>query len=212
MAELTSILWQKDFTPILMPGRWVRIEPISIWGFYVLPRSATPEFLPPSIVNVATFNTSATASLAAASDAGENTGRQVKITSWEVQGGSLAHYRLYCLDPMVSYRIYQPNARAKMDAKNIALMFDKRLTDFALKNNQLQLLPEIFLLEDQVDPSIQALNMDPNSATSNARLGAVGWRYPLIKIDHTKTDANGKPLYPPPNRIPAVTIHIGNKQ
>lgn len=195
-----------------MPGRWVRIEPISVWGFYVLPRSATPEFLPPSVVNVATFNASSTTTLAAASDSGENTGRSVKITNWEVSGGSLAHYRLYALDPLVSYRIYQPQAHARMDAKNVALQFDKRLTDYALKTGQLQFLPELFMLEDQVDPTIQALNMDPNETTGSARLGAVGWRYPLIKIDHTKTDGNGKPLYPPPNRIPAVTIYIANKQ
>lgn len=195
-----------------MPGRWVRIEPISVWGFYVLPRSATPEFLPPMTVNIATYNASVSTTLAAASDSGENTGRTQKVTDWEVQGGSLAHYRMYCLDSLTAFRIYQPQAHGRMDSKNKTLMFDKRLTDYAIKTGNLQFLPELFLLEDQVNPSIQALNMDPNEATGAARLGVVGWRYPLIKIDHTKTDANGKPLYPPPNRIPAVTIYIANKQ
>jgi hypothetical protein len=208
MPELTSILWQKNFTPILMPGRWIRIEPISIWGFYVLPRSATPEFLPPSIVNIATTTTS----LGAAADTGELSGRTVKMTNWDVQGGSLAHYRLWAVDPLVAFKIFQPQARAKLDAKNISLTFDKRLTDYALKEGQLNLLPEVFALEDQTQLFVQGFNMDADAATNEARIGAVGWRYPLIKINHRALGPDGKPLYPPPNRIPAVTIHIGNKQ
>jgi len=205
----TSILNKQEFTPLIMPGRWIRVEPVEIWGWFVMPRTAIPEMLPPKTVNIATkFTTQLSAML----DTGQQTELPSKVTAWDVQGSSLAHYRLYCNDAAVSFKVFQPGARARFDNKAGALTIDKRLTDYALRTGQLNLLPEIFLLEDATPVTIKATSMDMDSATYDARITAIGWRYPLIKVDINATGADGKRLYPEPNKIPAVTIYVGNKQ
>jgi len=114
MSNLTSLLNKYEFTPLLKPGQIVRVEPLSQFGYFIMPRSAVPEFLPEVQVNMATpFTTS----LSAAVETGQQTGISAKITALDVGTLTLAQYRLYALDPYIQFEVYQPATTARFANK-----------------------------------------------------------------------------------------------
>lgn len=203
-SPLTSLLNKTDLTPLIKPGMNLRIEPLSQFGYYEMPRSAVPEFLGPLEINLATPWTT---NLAAAVDSGQTSPISNKITALEVPTLNLAHYRLYALDPMVRFEVYQPATTARFANKTGPISFHYGNTQYYISLGMMNLLPEIFMYEDKTDPIIKAYNMDLNNTTFQARFAAVGFRYPLaLKTMPVDKDTN-EPLEPI-----AATIKVNERQ
>jgi hypothetical protein len=203
-SPLTSLLNKQELTPLVKPGMNIRIEPLSQFGYYELPRSAVPEYLPPVEINLAVPWTT---SLAAAQDSGQTSPISTKITQLEVPTLNLGHYRLYALDPLVRFEVYQPASTARFANKLGPISFHMGNTQYFLDLGMFSLLPEIFLYEDKTDPIIKAYNMDLDGSVFQARFAAVGFRYPLA-LKTMEVDANtGEPLEPI-----AVTIKVNERQ
>ena len=203
-SPLTSLLNKQELTPLIKPGMNVRIEPLSQFGYYELPRSAVPEFLMPVEVNLATPWTT---SLAAASDTGQTSPISTKITALDVPTLNLAHYRLYALDPMVRFELYQPASTARFANKQGPISFHYGNTQYFLDLGMFSLLPEIFLYEDKTPPTIKAYNMDLDGSTFQARFAAVGFRYPLALKTMPVDLQTKEPMEPI-----AVTIKVNERQ
>jgi hypothetical protein len=198
-----TVLYRQDLTPILKPGNNIRIEPVSQFGYYTLPRSAVPEFLPEVEVNLATpFVTR----LTAMSDTGQTSPISTKITTLDVGTLTLGHYRLYAKDPAVRFEIYQPATTARMANKAGPISFHKGTTDSLIKLGQWQLLPEIFVYEDRTPITIKAYNMDLDEVKDYARFGAVGYKYPLTVKDMPVDRVTKEPAEPV-----AVTIRVSER-
>lgn len=192
MSNLTSLLNKYEFTPLLKPGQIVRVEPLSQFGYFIMPRSAVPEFLPEVQVNMATpFTTS----LSAAVETGQQTGISAKITALDVGTLTLAQYRLYALDPLVQFEIYQPATTARFANKQGPIRFDRGNTLWAIQNEQWQLLPEIFVYEDKTPITCKAYNIDMDEAKMYAQFGAIGFKYPLAAYNIT-VSPDGQPEDP----------------
>lgn len=182
----------------------VRIEPLSQFGYYELPRSAVPEFIMPVEVNLATpFTTS----LAAASDTGQTSPISQKVTALEVPTLNLGHYRLYALDPMVRFEVYQPASTARFANKNGPTSFHYGNTQYFLDLGMFSCLPELFVYEDKTDPVVKAYNMDLDQAVYQARFAAVGFRYPLALKTMPVDKDTKEPLEPI-----AITIKVNERQ
>lgn len=202
-SPLTSLLNKHELTPLLKPGQNIRIEPLSQFGYYELPRSAVPEYLPPVEVNLASFTTS----LGAGVDTGQTSPITTKITTLEVPTLNIAHYRLYALDPLVRFEVYQPATTARFANKTGPISFHFGNTQYFLELGMFECLPEIFLYEDKTDPTVKAYNMDLDGATNQARFAAVGFRYPLANMDMPVDEKTHEPMLPI-----AVTIKVNERQ
>lgn len=176
MSNLTSLLNKYEFTPLLKPGQIVRVEPLSQFGYYMMPRSAVPEFLPEVQVNLATPFTTA---ISAAVETGQQTGISAKITALDVATLTIAQYRLYALDPHIQFEVYQPATTARFANKNGPIRFDRGNTMFAIENGAWSLLPEIFTYEDKTPITVKAYNIDMDESKMYAQFGAIGFKYPL---------------------------------
>lgn len=193
MSYITSLLNKKDLTPLLKPGQNVRIEPLSQFGFYQMPRSAVPELLPPVDVNLATpFTTS----LAAMSETGQTSPISTKITALDVGTLTLGHYRLYTKDPAVRFEIYQPATTARFANKSGPISFDAGTSLTAIQNGDWSLLPEVFVYEDKTPLTVKAYSMDLDAPTFQARFTAVGFKYPLMLYDIDVNERTGEPMAP----------------
>ena len=202
MSNLTSLLNKYEFTPLLKPGQIVRVEPLSQFGYFIMPRSAVPEFLPEVQVNLATpFTTS----IAAAVETGQQTGISAKVTALDVGTLTLAQYRLYALDPYIQFEVYQPATTARFANKNGPIRFDRGNTMYAIQNQQLQLLPEIFVYEDKTPITIKAYNIDLDETKMFAQFGAIGFKYPLAAYNIT-VSPDGQPEDPI-----ALTIKVAER-
>lgn len=176
MSNITSLLNKYEFTPLLKPGQIVRVEPLSQFGYYMMPRSAVPEFLPEVQVNLATpFTTS----ISAAVETGQQTGISAKVTALDVSTLTVAQYRLYALDPLIQFEIYQPATTARFANKNGPIRFDRGNTLYAIENGAWSLLPEVFVYEDKTPLTVKAYNIDMDEAKMYAQFGAIGFKYPL---------------------------------
>ena len=192
MSSLTSILNKREITPALKPGQNVRVEPLSQFGFFTMPRSSVPEYLPPVEVNLATpFTTS----LGAAADTGQTSPISTKITALDVDTLHLAQYRLYAIDPAVRFEIYQPATTARFANKAGPISFHQGTTMWMIENTNWSCLPEIWLYEDKSPLSVKAYNMDLDGATYQARFAAVGFKYPLQQKD-MPVKPDGEPMEP----------------
>jgi len=180
MNSPTTLISKYHFEPILKAGQRVRIEPLNKYGFFEIPRTATPENLPSVEVNLATPFSSA---LAAASDTGQESPIKLKKTDLDMNPLNLAHYRLIAYDPGVKFRISQPAATGKYTNKAGTMSFHWGSTMQHLVNQNWSQLPEIFVFEDQTSPTIEAVNMDLDESTYYARIMAFGFRYPLNVLD-----------------------------
>lgn len=203
-SPLTSLLNKQELTPLLKPGQNVRIEPLSQFGYYELPRSAVPEYLPPVEVNLATPWTT---SLAAGVDTGQTSPISTKITALEVPTLNIAQYRLYALDPLVRFEVYQPATTARFANKAGPISFHFGNTQYFLELGMFSCLPEIFLYEDKTDPTIKAYNMDLDGATFQARFAAVGFRYPLAIKTMPVDQTTHEPMEPI-----ALTLKVNERQ
>lgn len=203
-SPLTSLLNKQELTPLIKPGMNVRIEPLSQFGYYELPRSAVPEYMLPVEINLATPWTT---SLAAASDTGQTSPISQKITALEVPTLNLGHYRLYALDPLVRFEVYQPASTARFANKNGPTTFHYGNTQYFLDLGMFSCLPEIFVYEDKTDPVIKAYNMDLDTSVFQARFAAVGFRYPLALKTMPVDKDTKEPLEPI-----AVTIKVNERQ
>jgi len=182
----------------------VRIEPLSQFGYYELPRSAVPEFLMPVEVNLATPWTT---SLAAAADTGQTSPISTKITALDVPTLNLGHYRLYALDPMVRFEVYQPASTARFANKAGPISFHFGNTQYFLDLGMFSCLPELFVYEDKTSPTVKAYNMDLDGSTFQARFAAVGFRYPLALKTMPVDERTKEPLEPI-----AITINVNERQ
>lgn len=203
MSSLTSILYKREFSPILKPGQNVRIEPVSQFGYYTLPRNSVPEWLPPLDINLATPFTTA---LSAMSDTGQTSPIQSKITALDVGTLTLAHYRLYAIDPAVRFELYQPATTARFANKAGAISFHVGTTSTNIETQQWGHLPEIFCYEDKTPITVKAYSMDLDETKYYARFAAFGFKYPLA-MKEMPVDRNTKePLEPI-----AVTIRVSER-
>ena len=198
----TSILSQHEFTPVVKPGQAFRVEPLSQFGYYIVPRSAVPEVLPMEAVNLATpFTTS----LTAMSDTGQTSPISTKLTAMDVNTLQIGHYRLVAIDPLVRFEVYQPGGQARMTNKDGPISFDWGNTQTWLDRGLLEHLPEIFVYEDKTPITVKAYNMNPNAATFQARFGYFGYKYPLEVYDMQIDKDTKKPLEP------CVTIKVAER-
>jgi len=192
MSSLTSILNKREFTPALKPGQNVRVEPLSQFGFFTMPRSAVPEYLPQVEINLATpFTTS----LGSAADTGQTSPISTKITALDVDTLHLAQYRLFAIDPGVRFEIYQPATTARFANKAGPISFHQGTTMWNIENQNWGCLPELWLYEDKSPLTVKAYNMDLDSPTFQARFGAIGFKYPLMQKDMA-VKPDGEPLEP----------------
>jgi hypothetical protein len=203
-SPLTSLLNKTDLTPLIKPGMNLRIEPLSQFGYYEMPRSAVPEYLPPQEINLATPWTT---QLAAAVDTGQTSPISTKVTALEVPTLNLGHYRLWALDPMVRFEVYQPSTTARFANKVGPISFHYGNTQYFLQLGMFSCLPEIFVYEDKTDPTIKAYSMDLDGGTYQARFAATGFRYPLALKTMPVDQATNEPLEPI-----AVTIKVNERQ
>jgi hypothetical protein len=192
MMGSTTLLNKFHFEPLLKPGQIVRVEPLSQFGYYIMPRSAVPEFLPEVSVNLATpFTTS----ISAAVETGQQTGISAKITALDVGTLTLAQYRLYALDPFIQFEVYQPATTARFANKNGPIRFDRGNTLFAVENGQWQLLPEVFTYEDKTPITVKAYNIDLDESKMYAQFAAIGYKYPLAAYN-VQVTPDGQPEDP----------------
>jgi hypothetical protein len=182
MIGSTTLLNKAEFEPLLKPGQIVRVEPLSQFGYFIMPRSAVPEFLPEVLVNLATpFTTS----LSAAVETGQQTGISSKVTALDQTTLTVAQYRLYARDPLIQFEVYQPATTARFANKNGPIRFDRGNTLFAIYNDNWNLLPEIFVYEDKTPITVKAYNIDMDEAKMYARFAAIGFKYPLAAYNPT---------------------------
>lgn|SRR5215510_1421672 len=178
-----TLLQKNVFEPILKPGFIVRIEPLHKYGFFRVPRSSVVETMFAKTVNVATPFTQ---TIPAWSNTTANNGFGRKIDDLNMEGLQLGHFRLIARDPWIQFLIKQPPAFAKHRNKDGALTFDKGFTDMAWNAQLWSVLPELFIFEDQTQPRVEAINLDSEQATYQARFTAIGFRYPLEPIRATE--------------------------
>ena len=202
MSTNTSLLSKHEFTPLLKPGMNFRVEPLSQFGYYKVPRSAVPEVLPMEEINLATpFTTS----LTAMSDTGQTSPISTKLTALDVNTLQIGHYRLVAIDPLVRFEVYQPGGQARFTNKDGPISFHWGTTQTWLDRGLLEHLPEIFVYEDKTPITVKAYNMNPNKATFEARFAYFGFKYPLEVYD-MQIDKNTKePLEP------CVTIKVAER-
>jgi hypothetical protein len=202
MSPHTSLLNKKDFTPLLKPGQIVRVEPLSQFGYFIMPRSAVPEFLPEVQVNLATpFTTS----LSAAVETGQATAISAKVTALDVGTLTVAQYRLYAIDPFIQFEVYQPATTARFANKNGPIRFDRGNTSTAVITDNWNLLPEIFVYEDKTPITVKAYNIDMDESKMYAQFGAIGFKYPLAAYNIT-VSPDGTPEDPI-----ALTIKVAER-
>ena len=181
MSNLTSLLNKYEFTPLLKPGQIVRVEPLSQFGYFIMPRSAVPEFLPETQINMATpFTTS----LSAAVETGQQTGISAKVTALDVGTLTIAQYSLYALDPFIQFEVYQPATTARFANKQGPIRFDRGNTLYAVQSKQWQLLPEIFVYEDKTPITVKAYNIDLDESKMYAQFGSNWLQIPLGGLQH----------------------------
>ena len=188
MSNLTSLLNKYEFTPLLkarpdslIKRLRVRVEPLSQFGYFIMPRSAVPEFLPEVQVNMATPFTTA---LSAAVETGQQTGISAKVTALDVGTLTIAQYRLYALDPFIQFEVYQPATTARFANKQGPIRFDRGNTLYAVQNQQWQLLPEIFVYEDKTPITVKAYNFDLDEAKMYAQFGSRRLQIPISSLQH----------------------------
>mgnify|MGYP001604123540 CR=1 FL=1 len=202
MTTSTSILSQHHFIPILKPGYAIRIEPLSQFGYYRIPRSAVPEVLPMEEINLATpFTTT----LTAMSDTGQTTSISTKLTALDVNTLQVGHYRLVAVDPLVRFEVYQPGGNARFTNKDGPISFHWGTTQTWLDRGMLEHLPEIFVYEDKTPITVKAYSMDPNKATYQARFAYFGFKYPLEVYDMPIDKNTKEPMEP------VVTIKVAER-
>jgi hypothetical protein len=188
----TTLLNKNQFEPLLKPGQIVRVEPLSQFGYYIMPRSAVPEFLPETQVNLATpFTTS----ISAAVETGQQTGISAKVTALDVGTLTLAQYRLYALDPFVQFEVYQPATTARFANKAGPIRFDRGNTLYAVEAHAWSLLPEVFVYEDKTPITVKCYNIDLDEAKMYAQFAAIGYKYPLAGYN-VQVSPDGQPVDP----------------
>lgn len=192
-SPLTSILYKQEFSPILKPGQNVRIEPLSQFGYFQLPKNSVPELLPVQYINLATPFTTA---LSAMSDTGQTSPITSKVTALDVATLTLGHYRLFAVDPAVRFELYQPATTARLANKAGPISFDSGVTEYHMNKNNWGHLPELFVYEDKTPPTVKAYNMDLDNTTFYARIGAFGFKYPLMAKDMAVNATTKEPVEP----------------
>jgi len=203
MSYLTSLVNKETITPLLKPGQFVRIEPYHQYGFFQLPRSTTPEILPPVRVNLATpFTTS----MSAAVDTGQTSPISTKVTALDVQDLTLAQYKLVALDEGVRFEVYQPNTVARFANRNGPISFDAGTTKYFLSSGLYSCLPEIFLFADKTPPTVKAYSIDLDQPQFYARFAAFGFKYPLEFKEMPLDKETKQPLEPI-----ALTVKVGER-
>lgn len=180
-----TLLQRHWFEPILKPGYIVRVEPLSKYGYFRMPKSAVPEPLPWIRVNLATPFTTALTKL---SDTGQQTSLRVKKTELDLNTLTLGQYRLAAFDPAILFEIAQPSAYGRLVNKAGPVSFDWSNTMYHVINQNWSQLPEVWIFEDQTPLTLKATNMDMDADTYQARFIAGGWKYPLEPYGAKETD------------------------
>lgn len=202
MSSLTSLLYKREFTPLLKPGQNVRVEPVSQFGYYTLPRSAVPEKLIDKDINLASF----ASPLQPMSDSGSSTPIRTKITQLDVGTLQIAHYRLFAKDPDVRFLVFQPGTTARFANKDGAIGFDQGSTLYHIENQNWSQLPELFLYEDKTPITIEAYSENMDESLPYARFTAFGFKYPLALKEMPIDKVTREPLEPI-----AVTIRVSER-
>ena len=196
----TSVQYQPDHVPYLMPLRLVNIVPI---GWFKVSQDLPTEPMPRKDVNLATQWTT---SLAAMVRTGNQTELSAEISAWDVPNSYLGIYKLFAVDRNIQFSIFQPASHARFYNQAGALTWDYSSTSTAIKQNQWNLLPEIACFQDDTRPTIHVTSFNTDEATFFARIGAIGWKYPLEEL--TQQELRG---YGDLDKVPALRIWSGQQ-
>jgi len=197
--QVITRLQRSEVTPLFLPGQVVRVEPLHKFGFFVMPRSQTPEVLPEQLINIATPWSQ---KITKASDSGTAATFQREITELKQNALSLAQMRMMVLDGGINVKMYQPNAAAKFTQKNGAILLHKGNTGYPVTIDHWAQVPEFFVFEDQTPIFLEASSRDLDEDTYFARVQVVGVRYPLAPIRVRRQDQD---------RVTALTISVEAK-
>jgi hypothetical protein len=196
----TSVQYQPDHVPYLMPLRLVHIVPI---GWFRVSEDLPIEPLPRRDINLATQWTTPLPIMARS---GSQTELQAEISGWDVPNSYLGQYKLFAVDRNMAFSVFQPASHARFYNQAGAQTFDFSYTNTAIKLGQWNLLPEIFCFQDDTRPTIHVTSANTVENTYFARVGAIGWKYPLEELGPDEVRALGNT-----DRVPALRIWTGQQ-
>ena len=177
---MSSLIYSNPFVPFLKPGHLVAVHPLTEFGVYKVPESASIELLPIKLINLATPYTDPITSP-----------MKKEITTLDVDNDTLAAYRIGVYDD-ISIKIYQPAAVARFTDRQAPISITKSTTLAALQRGLYELLPEIYVFADKTRPTIEVTSYESNPYW--ARIFAVGFKYPVDKVGSSLEQFKDKPI------------------
>lgn len=184
-------MYSEPFTPFLHLGYYVRIDTQYQSKYYRVPLDSTIDFISNKVINLA----STSQQVPALDRSNPSSLTVTDIDAFDLDGNRLGQFRIGVLDN-VRIEVSQPAALKRFTMRDGAVPLDNGYTREAYRLCNYTMLPEIYIFEDRVSPTITVTNYE-FTRSSYARIFLTGFIYKLEEVSKV-----------PPN-IPLKYISIG---